>query len=609
MRKVALVFLIAVIAPSLVLAWMAGRSLRDQAYVSDRQQTLLYQNLVDAQARAVAEQLERAQRGFAYKVESLLKGAAPSEAANRFDAVLRREWPLAEVGFVASLNGQVLAPSPLASAQARQFRVENDRFLCSVESCPVYWNSPKGLINLSGLDLKDSSALSAKEAKEKGGDSFPPVAEDPAAKPGKPERTVAPTKEGSGEAGYSKFMADEVNFRNLVGTENDGAFARFLQDKLHVMFWHRAANDPNLLFGAQIALPRLIQELRPYVDPPADLKGEICLALLDNNGKPVALSLAGFVPSAVRNPWKHPFVAAEIGEVLPHWEMAAYLLDPLKPQRSANSAGLALGLLLGLLVLAIAVGSWLIVADLQRQLTLARQKTDFVSNVSHELKTPLTSIRMFSEMLAEGRVEDDGKRRQFLGIITAEAARLTRLINNVLDFARLERGEKKYRFESCEATEWVRETLESYRPHLEASGFTLRACLPGGTACLRADRDALAQVLVNLLSNAEKYSGDAREIEVQVELRESAVRVRVLDRGLGVPRGQEEMIFEKFHRAHDSLASGIQGSGLGLTLARQIARQHGGDIHYEAREGGGSCFVLELPLAGESSCDSADKPS
>ncbi|HXJ71643.1 MAG TPA: hypothetical protein VNM37_02280, partial [Candidatus Dormibacteraeota bacterium] len=340
MRKVALVFLIAVIAPSLVLAWMAGRSLRDQAYVIDRQQTLLYQNLVDAQARAVAEQLERAQRGFAYKVESLLKGAAPSEAANRFDAVLRREWPLAEVGFVASLNGQVLAPSPLASAQARQFRVENDRFLCSVESCPVYWNSPKGLINLSGLDLKDSSALSAKEAKEKGGDSFPPVAEDPAAKPGKPERTVAPTKEGSGEAGYSKFMADEVNFRNLVGTENDGAFARFLQDKLHVMFWHRAASDPNLLFGAQIALPRLIQELRPYVDPPADLKGEICLALLDNNGKPVALSLAGFMPSAVRNPWKHPFVAAEIGEVLPHWEMAAYLLDPLKPQRSANSAGL-----------------------------------------------------------------------------------------------------------------------------------------------------------------------------------------------------------------------------------------------------------------------------
>src|SRR6185503_11483266 len=110
-------------------------------------------------------------------------------------------------------------------------------------------------------------------------------------------------------------------------------------------------------------------------------------------------------------------------------------------------------------------GSWLIVLDLRRQLTLARQKTDFVSNVSHELKTPLTSIRMFSEMLSDDRVEDPAKRRHFLGIISAEAARLTRLINNVLDFARLERGEKNYQFAACDFAGLARETVESYRPH------------------------------------------------------------------------------------------------------------------------------------------------
>src|SRR6266545_5085644 len=203
-------------------------------------------------------------------------------------------------------------------------------------------------------------------------------------------------------------------------------------------------------------------------------------------------------------------VASEVGEALPHWEIAVYLLDPSKAGRSATILRFTLGLLIALLLLAITVGSWLIVADLRRQLTLARQKTDFVSNVSHELKTPLTSIRMFSEMLAEGRVQGEDKRRHFLGIITAETARLTRLINNVLDFARLERGEMKYQFEPCDLAGLARDTVESYRPHLETSGFTLNCQLPAQPVTVRGDRDALAQVLVNLLSNAEKYSGEGR---------------------------------------------------------------------------------------------------
>src|SRR5207237_10518591 len=128
--------------------------------------------------------------------------------------------------------------------------------------------------------------------------------------------------------------------------------------------------------------------------------------------------------------------------------------------RSARTLKLTLGVLIGFLVLAIGIGSSLIVADLNRQLTLARQKTDFVSNVSHELKTPLTSIRMFSELLAEGRVTDAAKQRSYLGIITAETARLTRLINNVLDFARMERGEKKYTFQPCDLVGLVREAAE-----------------------------------------------------------------------------------------------------------------------------------------------------
>jgi signal transduction histidine kinase len=279
--------------------------------------------------------------------------------------------------------------------------------------------------------------------------------------------------------------------------------------------------------------------------------------------------------------------------------VAVYLLNPARLTQSARTLQLTLGLLISVLLVAIGVGGWLIVADLNRQLRLARQKTDFVSNVSHELKTPLTSIRMFSELLAEGRVQDPGKQRSYLGIITAETARLTRLINNVLDFARIERGEKKYTFQRCDLAEVVRETAETYRPNLEANGFRFECDLPSSAVLVNGDRDALAQVVVNLLSNAEKYSDSHKEIAVRLQQQDRPlpyVEVKVLDRGLGVPAGCAEKIFEQFYRAHDSLSSGIQGSGLGLTLARQIARAHGGDVVYEPREGGGSCFSLRLPV-------------
>jgi len=145
----------------------------------------------------------------------------------------------------------------------------------------------------------------------------------------------------------------------------------------------------------------------------------------------------------------------------------------------------------------------------------------------------------------------------------------------------------------------LRETAETYRPNLEANGFKFDSLLPASTMLVDGDCDALAQVIVNLLSNAEKYSADQKEISLIVD-QETAplphVKIQILDRGLGVPPGCEEKIFEQFFRAHDSLSSGIQGSGLGLTLARQIVRAHGGDVIYQQRIGGGSCFIVTLPL-------------
>ena len=241
------------------------------------------------------------------------------------------------------------------------------------------------------------------------------------------------------------------------------------------------------------------------------------------------------------------------------------------------------------------LGAFLLLTDLRRQLRLSQQKTDFVSNVSHELKTPLTSIRMFSDLLAEGRVADEEKRQNYLKIISAETARLTRLINNILDFARMEKREKKNRFEPCDIGAIARDAVENYRPQLEEHGFKVETHIPDEAFKVRGDCDALAQIILNLLSNAEKYSADKKEIRVEAERVDNFVEIRVMDRGLGVPSGSGEKIFEQFFRAHDALNSGIQGSGLGLTLSRQIARAHGGDVAYKPRDGDGSIFTIRIP--------------
>jgi signal transduction histidine kinase len=393
---------------------------------------------------------------------------------------------------------------------------------------------------------------------------------------------------------YSRLVPAQGEFYQLIGEATDGMLARFVQNRLSVMFWHRAEADPDLVFGAQIRLAELVRDLRELIQVDSVLRQELCVALLDDNARPVALSQLDFSTN-----WKRPFVASEISEALPHWEVAVYLLHPDQLAKAAQITKVTIGLLVTVLTLAIGVGGWLILSDVNRQLRLTRQKTDFVSNVSHELKTPLTSIRMFSELLAEGTVKEPNKQRSYLRIIASESARLTRLINNVLDFARMDRGEKKYEFRTADLGELVGETVATYRPHLQSQGFTLKMSPIEAPLSVKCDRDALSQVITNLLSNAEKYSNGAKEIVLEVEVRDQPVRhaeVRVLDRGPGVPSGCEERIFGQFYRADDSLNSGVQGSGLGLTLARQIARAHGGDVTYKPREGGGSCFTLSLPV-------------
>jgi signal transduction histidine kinase len=586
MKKIALVFVLAVLVPSLVLAWLAVRSLRDQQFLLERQQALLYQRVTDAAVAQIGSWLAEQQRQFSAQVEKLANGKNAAERAPQFDEALCAQWPLAEVGFCVTLTGNILSPRPGARPVAQMFRLDNSRFLGNREPVEVYWNANgKGATQNSTQFANQAFSLNSQQ------NNLP--AENRVVAPQSQNYLAASPSQIVAMENVSKVVPAAADFRQLMGDASDGMLARFLQNKLKLVFWHRLEGDPQLIFGAQLNLDRVIASLREFIQPEAALRNEVCVALLDDNAKPLALSRTGF-----RANWKQPFVASEIGEALPHWEVAVYLLNPAQLTEAVRTAKLTLGLLVAVLVLAIGVGSWLIGANLNSELRLARQKTDFVSNVSHELKTPLTSIRMFSELLAEGRVSDPAKQRSYLQIISAEASRLSRLINNVLDFSHLQSGEKKYNLQMCDLTEVARAAGETFRPHLESGGFHFECKFPPGAIFVHGDADALSQVLVNLLSNAEKYSDARKEILLTVtrlETPTAAVDVRVLDRGSEIPRGSEQAVFEKFYRAHDSLSSGIQGSGLGLTIARQIARAHGGDVFYEPRAGGGSIFSLRLP--------------
>ena len=254
-------------------------------------------------------------------------------------------------------------------------------------------------------------------------------------------------------------------------------------------------------------------------------------------------------------------------------------------------------IILGALSLLLGVGMLLAYRNVARELALAKLKSDFVSNVSHELRTPLALIRLYAETLELGRISNPGKRQEYYEIIRKESERLTSLINNILDFSRIESGKKEYSFRETDVADLVRGTLESYRFEIEQNGFQFEQKIEGDLPQVWVDREAIARSLLNLVNNALKYSKDQKYIGVSLYRTNGSVNLEVRDRGIGIPANEQEKIFEKFYRCGDPLVHNIKGSGLGLSLVRHIARAHGGDVRVESTPERGSKFTIALPLA------------
>jgi len=253
-------------------------------------------------------------------------------------------------------------------------------------------------------------------------------------------------------------------------------------------------------------------------------------------------------------------------------------------------------LILGALSLLMAGGIWLTYRNVSRELALAKLKSDFVSNVSHELRTPLALIRLYAETLELGRLSNPGKQHEYHEIIRKESERLTALINNILDFSRIEAGKKEYTFRETDVADLVRSTLESYRYEIEQSGFQFEQKIDNNLPQVQVDREAIARSLLNLVNNAVKYSSTEKYLGVRLYRANGNVTLEVADHGIGIPPNEQSKIFEKFYRVGDPLVHNTKGSGLGLSLVRHIVQAHGGEVAVESIPGEGSKFIITLPV-------------
>jgi two-component system, OmpR family, phosphate regulon sensor histidine kinase PhoR len=337
----------------------------------------------------------------------------------------------------------------------------------------------------------------------------------------------------------------------------------------------------------KISLEYVVKNLMPDVLEP--LGGKVLVCVRDKHGRVIYGAPVGH-PGAF-------LYEAYFPTTLYNWQlqMAPQNAEGLGIEERARrrSEWLLITLMLGIILAGIGFSLYAI----SKERRANQLKSDFISNVSHELKTPLSLIRMFGELLALGKLKSPDKAKEYADIITREAERLGRLIDNVLDFSRIERGRAAYDFQLGDLGEVVERSLDVYRHRVEREGFKLVTKIDVELPQALIDENAMTLLLLNLLENAVKYGRG--EIGVYLTRAGDRLRLVVGDQGPGIPKDEQKRIFDRFYRTREARGTNVRGSGIGLSLVKHIAEAHGGTVTVESEPGRGAAFIVDLPLTAK----------
>jgi two-component system phosphate regulon sensor histidine kinase PhoR len=350
-----------------------------------------------------------------------------------------------------------------------------------------------------------------------------------------------------------------------------------------ISYWQREYNGHWLLIAAEHDVSRIAHEYLPALYGAKDSSNRV--NVVDYQGRII------YGPPLSEG---QITVGRQFPTTLYKWRLNVTLTAAEQlAKRTERKLLIEIGLAV-LSALVVIAGSAVIMAAAARERRLASLKSEFVANVSHELKTPLSLIRMFGELLQSGRAPDDSKRKQYVDIIVNETERLSDLIENVLDFAKVERGSEAYQFVMGDLGEVVQRAVEVCRARAERAEVTLEATVTPGLPQIQLDERALEIAIINLIDNALKYAKDGRWIGIEVRgAPKKQVEVVVRDRGPGIAEEDRESVFERFARRGEH--RNVRGSGIGLALVQSIAQAHGGRAWVEANAPQGSAFILRIP--------------
>jgi two-component system phosphate regulon sensor histidine kinase PhoR len=339
-------------------------------------------------------------------------------------------------------------------------------------------------------------------------------------------------------------------------------------------------------------VPRIVHEILPRLF--LDAAGSSRVNVIDEDGRVV------FGPPLRGGDFT---VGRPFPTTLYNWRLQVTLTSAQELGARVERRRLLEMLMVGLSCVVVVAGMAVVIIAAERERRLSALKSDFVANVSHELKTPLSLVRMFGELLLSGRVASDEKRREYLQIIVTESERLTALIENVLDFAKFERGKSAFEFHEGNVGQTVARAADVYRYRAEREGVEVDVSIDPQLPAAMFDERALELLLMNLLDNALKYAKEGKRVSIDVRTGAGALEIRVTDKGPGIAPHERRRIFERFVRGAAGTDKQVRGSGIGLALVKHIAESHGGKAWVESELGRGSTFVVAIPFGTTSGAE------